>query len=185
MCDLPCPFINKSAAMTKRNETALIAYTHPTLTCAIMRPQSAGPTTDAVCIAIVFDFGSALGFRFRGGLVGAVGALLILVLFAFAVSWLATLMGLAVRSAEAVQGLSVVLIFPLTFGSNVFVPTANLPGWLQAWVRINPVSALSDAERGLILGGATSHAVLVALAWCAALVAVFAPAGVLVYRRAS
>jgi len=76
-----------------------------------------------------------------------------------------------------------VLIFPLTFGSNVFVPTAQLPGWLQAWVRINPVTAVSDAARGLLLDLQPGRAIAVSLLWTAGIFAVFAPLAVRAYRR--
>src|SRR4029453_14316053 len=84
-----------------------------------------------VLIVLVFSFGSALGFRFHGHPVAIVAGFGLLLLFAFAGGWIGAGLGLLAPSPEAVQGLSLVLIFPLTFGSNVFVPAANLPGWLQ------------------------------------------------------
>ena len=76
-----------------------------------------------------------------------------------------------------------VLILPLTFGSNVFVPTANLPGWLQAWVKVNPVTPLADAARGLMLNLPVGTAPLRSVACSLAIVAVFAPIAVGRYRR--
>jgi oleandomycin transport system permease protein len=75
------------------------------------------------------------------------------------------------------------LIFPLTFGSNVFVPTAQLPGWLQAWVKVNPVTQVSDAARGLLLDQPLGHAVTSSLLWTAGILVVFAPLAVHTYRR--
>jgi oleandomycin transport system permease protein len=72
----------------------------------------------------------------------------LIMLFAFAVCWIAALVGILAKGAASVQGMAFALIFPLTFASNVFVPTAELPDWLQAWVKINPVTQVSDAARG-------------------------------------
>ena len=103
--------------------------------------------------------------------------------FAFAICWIATLIGVAARSAETVQALSLVLIFPLTFGSNIFVPTGKLPGWLQAWVKINPVTQLSDAIRGLLLGTPSYATIAQSLLWTSGIVVVFAPLAAFAYRR--
>jgi oleandomycin transport system permease protein len=82
-----------------------------------------------------------------------------------------------------VQALSLLLIFPLTFGSNVFVPTDKLPGWLQAWVRINPVTRLSDAVRALLLDLPPGHTIAWSLLWTAGILALFAPLAVSAFRR--
>jgi oleandomycin transport system permease protein len=134
-------------------------------------------------LAIVFGFGSALGFRFHGGATRIAAGCVLIFLFAFAMCWIATLLGLSARNPEGVQAFSVVLILPLTFGSNVFVPTANLPGWLQAWVKINPVTALADAARGLLLDQPVADAPLRSVLWSLGIVVVFAPAAVYLYRR--
>jgi oleandomycin transport system permease protein len=73
--------------------------------------------------------------------------------------------------------------FPLTFGSNVFVPTAELPGWLQAWVKVNPVTQVSDAARGLLLDLPPGRAITTSLLWSVGILAVFAPLAVRAYRR--
>jgi ABC-type multidrug transport system permease subunit len=103
--------------------------------------------------------------------------------FAFATSWIATLIAIIARAAETVQALSLILVFPLTFGSNVFVPVGKLPGWLQSWVKINPVTQLSDAVRALLLDLPPGRAVIWSLLWTAGIVAVFAPLAVNAYRR--
>jgi oleandomycin transport system permease protein len=136
-----------------------------------------------VSLVIVFGFGSALGFRLHGNPVRVTAGFALILFFAFAVCWIGTLLGLAARNPEGVQAFSVVLILPLTFGSNVFVPIGNLPGWLQAWVKINPVSSLADAARGLILDQPVGAAPLHSVLWSAAIVAVFAPTAVFAYRR--
>jgi oleandomycin transport system permease protein len=136
-----------------------------------------------LAIVIVFGLGAALGFRTHSGPLAIGGAAALMLAFAFAVCWIATLIGIAARTAETVQALSLVLIFPLTFGSNVFVPTATLPGWLQAWVKINPVTQLSDAIRALLLGTPATTAVTTSLLWIGGIIAVFAPLAVAAYRR--
>jgi oleandomycin transport system permease protein len=138
---------------------------------------------DVVSLALVFGFGAVLGFRPRGGALAVLAGCGLIVLFAFAVCWVAALAGMLARSPGSVQGLAFLLIFPLTFGSNVFVPTASLPGWLQAWVRINPVTQVSDAARGLILDLPPGRSVAASLLWTAGILVVFAPLAVRAYRR--
>ena len=138
---------------------------------------------DVLSLALVFGFGAALGFRPHGGPLAVLAGCGLIVLFAFAVCWVAALVGMLASSPGSVQGLAFLLIFPLTFGSNVFVPTASLPGWLQAWVRVNPVTQVSDAARGLLLDQPSGRSVVLALLWTAGILAVFAPLAVGAYRR--
>ena len=74
-------------------------------------------------------------------------------------------------------------MFPLTFGSSMFVPADTMPGWLQAWVNVNPVTHLVDAVRALMLGGGSRWPILEALGWCGLILAVFAPLALRAYRR--
>jgi len=136
-----------------------------------------------LAIVIVFALGAALGFRTHADPLAIAAAAGLMLGFAFAICWIATLIGVAARNAETVQALSLVLILPLTFGSNVFVPTGKLPGWLQAWVKINPVTQLSDAVRALLLGTPAGTAVTTSLLWIAAITAVFTPLAIAAYRR--
>ena len=107
---------------------------------------------DVVSLALVFGFGAILGFRPHGGPLALLTGSGLIMLFSFAVCWIAALVGMLANSPGSVQGFAFLLIFPLTFASNVFVPTADLPGWLQAWVKVNPVTQVSDAVRGLLQG---------------------------------
>jgi len=136
-----------------------------------------------LAVVLVFAFGTVLGFRTHGGPAALLAAAGLLLAFAFATSWIATLIGVVARAAETVQALGLVLVLPLTFGSNVFVPTGKLPGWLQAWVKINPVTQVSDAVRALLLGLPPGRTVARSLLWAAGIVAVFAPLAVNAYRR--
>jgi oleandomycin transport system permease protein len=132
---------------------------------------------------IMLAFGFLLGFRASGGLLGVLGALGMVTAFAFALCWVFTALAMVVREPRSVQGLGALLILPLTFGSNVFVPTATLPGWLQAFVEVNPVSKVADAARGLLTGGAVAAPATAALLAGAVLIAVFGPLAVTLYRR--
>lgn len=136
-----------------------------------------------LAVVLVFILGLILGFRSHAGLGGILAAAALMLAFGLAACWIATFIGVAARAAEVVQALSLVLIFPLTFGSNIFVPTTKLPGWLQAWVRINPVTQVSDAIRDLLSGAPAATAVGRSLLWIAAIVAVFAPLALTAYRR--
>jgi oleandomycin transport system permease protein len=136
-----------------------------------------------VSLAMVFAYGYLLGFRIGTNLLYTLGAIGLMLLFGFAIGWVWVLLGLYVKSPQSLQGFGFIVMFPLTFGSNVFVKSATLPGWLQAWVKVNPVTALSDVSRSLILGGPVATSAWHALLWSAAIMAVFAPLAVRKYRR--
>ncbi|GAA1421267.1 hypothetical protein GCM10009662_78630 [Catellatospora coxensis] len=133
-----------------------------------------------VAMVVLIGFGSALGFRFGNGPLLGLAACLLVLVFSFCLSWTSVLIGMLVREPGAVQGISFLIMFPLTFGTNMMVPTDTLPGWLQAWVKLNPVTDVMAAARGLMLGGPIAAPVTSTLLWSAALLAVFAP---LAYRR--
>jgi oleandomycin transport system permease protein len=136
-----------------------------------------------VTLVVVLGYGFILGFRLHGSVLAVLAAIGLMVLFSFAMSWPSSIIGLLAKTPTSVQGYAFLILFPLTFGSNIFVPTGKLPGWLQAWVKVNPVTQLSNAVRGLMLhqpvGAAVSHAVL----WSLAIVVVFAPIAGWIYRR--
>jgi oleandomycin transport system permease protein len=136
-----------------------------------------------VSLLLVFGFGAALGFRTHAGWLPVLGGFALIVLFSLAMCWVAALIGMASTTVGTVQAIGTVVIIPLTFGSNVFVPTGKLPGWLQAWVKINPVTQLSDAVRGLMLHQPSGQALVASLAWALGILVVCAPAAVLMFRR--
>lgn len=136
-----------------------------------------------VSIAVLFAFGTVLGFRVGTDPLSALAACAVVLLFAFALCWIAAWIGLLVRSVRAVQGVGFLLMFPLTFGSNLFVESDTLPGWLRAWVEVNPVTQVVDVARGLLLGGAVAGPLAATLAWTAAILAVFVPLSLVAYRR--
>jgi oleandomycin transport system permease protein len=139
-----------------------------------------------VSLTILLVYGVLLGFRFHNGVLPVIGAIALIMAFALSLCWVWVLLGLLVKSPQSLQGLGFVVGFPLTFGSNIFTQTVTLPGWLQAWVKVNPITALTDATRGLMLGtGPVGTPVWHALAWMVGIVVVFAPLAVRTYRRKS
>ncbi|GAA2407969.1 ABC transporter permease [Streptomyces glaucosporus] len=131
---------------------------------------------------LMLALGLALGFRITGGLGGLLAAALLLIAFAAAVSWCAVLIGMLAGDAEKVQAFGFTLIFPITFTSSAFVRVDTMPGWLQAWVDVNPVTHLSDAFRGLLLGGEVGRPLLWSLLWAAGIAAAFYPPAMRAYR---
>jgi ABC-2 type transport system permease protein len=127
--------------------------------------------------------GIAMGYRPGGGVLGTLGGWLLTIVAAWSLAWIFTWLGTVARSAQAVQGISMMIMFPLTFLSNAFVPAETLPGWLEAFVKVNPVSHVVTACRDLINEGRVTAEVGWALLGCAAVVAVFAPLAVRSYAR--
>jgi ABC-2 type transport system permease protein len=131
---------------------------------------------------VIIVLGVALGYRPEGGAPGALGALALVVVFSFGLSWVFSVLGLLLRSPNAVMNSGFMAIFPLTFLSNVFVDPETLPGPLQAFVEVNPISILATASRSLMQGEPDGRAILVSLAVAAGLAAVFLPITTRLYR---
>jgi ABC transporter DrrB family efflux protein len=110
-------------------------------------------------ILLMTGVGYLIGFRFRGGLVFAVAGILLAILFSYAFSWISALIGLSIRDVESTQAASFASIFPLVFASSAFVPIATMPGWLQAFAKVNPISLTVNAIRSLTLESHTATAV--------------------------
>ncbi|HJW62247.1 MAG TPA: ABC transporter permease [Actinomycetes bacterium] len=136
-----------------------------------------------VCLMLVV--GTLVGFRFHAGVGPAVGAVGLALAFGLAFSWISALIGLSVRDVESAQAAGFVWVFPLVFASSAFVPVDTMPGWLQTFANINPVTITVNALRALTLGGPTVRPVLEALAWIAGILLVFVPLAVNRYRRAA
>jgi oleandomycin transport system permease protein len=136
-----------------------------------------------VSVAVVLIFGMILGFRIATGPLSVLAAIALVLTFALSLCWISAALGLVVSNPQTVQGLGAVLMFPLTFGSNLFVPTSTMPGWLQAWTNVNPITKLVTATRGLLLGGPVAAPAIATLIWAVAITAVFAPIAISLYRR--
>ena len=134
---------------------------------------------------VIIVLGVVLGFRPDEGVPGVLAALGLTILFAFALSWVFTTIGLLMRSPSAVMNAGFMGIFPLTFLSNVFVDPETLPSVLEAFVNVNPISFLADASRGLMQGGVDGTDIAVVLGTAAVLTAVFAPVTTHLYRTRS
>jgi ABC-2 type transport system permease protein len=138
--------------------------------------------------AITTAIGFAVGFRPQGSVGGAIVAFALVVVFGFAFTWLFMLIGLVSGSAQAAQGMSL-LVFPLTFVSSAYVPVGTMPGWMQPIARNQPITAMVDSVRSWVvddpiasLGHSTTFFTVRALLWSAALVLAFAPIAVARYR---
>ncbi len=135
-----------------------------------------------VSVVVIMGFGMVLGFRVQTNAASALLACALVVGFALCLCWISVFLGMVMRSAGAVQGIGFLIIFPLTFGSNIFVPTASMPGWLQAWVNINPITHVVEATRNLMLGGPVAVPLLQSVFWGGVILAIFAPLAVRAYR---
>ena len=136
----------------------------------------------AIGAIVVVLVGVVLGFRPDAGLVGVALAIALLLVFSFSLSWVWTAVGLKLPTPDSVMQVSMTILFPLTFASSVFVSVDTMPGWVQAFVKVNPITHLADAARGLMHGGVAGGDVLWVLAWSAAFVAVFAPVTMRLYN---
>lgn len=146
----------------------------------------------ALGLAVMIGCGLLIGWRIHAGIGATLEAVSLLLLVGFALSWVGTFVALFLRTIEAVQGVGFVVIFPLTFLANTFVPTQGFPAWLRAFANWNPTSAFVAAARQLF-GSATAgptagpwplqHAIEASLIWCALIVVVFLPLAVWRFKR--
>ncbi len=144
---------------------------------------------NGLVLLLMMAVAAIIGWR-PGGLAGTIGALGIALFFSYAMSWVMATVGLLVKTPEAVQSAVFLPVFPLVFASSVFVPTQTMPDWLRVFADNQPITVTVNAMRGLLLGeGAllpgdtVTGQVFLALAWAAAILALFAPLAVRVYRR--
>ena len=134
-------------------------------------------------IGLMVAVGYLIGFRFTQGVLAAIGAVLIVALFSFFMSWLFCLLALLVPGAEAAQTAGFVLIFPLVFASSIFVPLETMPTWLAAFAANSPLTHAADAARALSIGGEVLRPAAMSVLWCTTLLAVIIPTAVAKYRR--
>jgi ABC-2 type transport system permease protein len=136
-----------------------------------------------IAATTIMVVGLILGFRPEGGLPGVLAGIGLLVVFSFAFSWVWTMFGLFLRSEKSVMGVSMLVLFPLTFLSNVFVDPRTMPGWLQAFVDVNPVSHLVTAIRSVMAGSWNMGEVMWTLVASAGFVLVFGSLTMRLYNR--
>ncbi|WP_045876580.1 ABC transporter permease [Pseudofrankia sp. DC12] len=137
----------------------------------------------AIASTLTFTMGIVIGYRPGGGVLGVAGAILLAIFTGWSLAWVFTFFGTIARSAQSVQGMSMMILFPLTFLSNAFVPVDTLPGPLKAFVKVNPVSHLVSADRDLANHAHLSAQVGWTLVACLVVIAIFAPLSVRSYKR--
>ncbi|HEX3733315.1 MAG TPA: ABC transporter permease [Mycobacteriales bacterium] len=137
----------------------------------------------ALVTVMTIGFGYVLGFRIHTDPAAMVAGCLVAIAFALALSWVSVYIGMLVRTSGSAQGIMILIVLPLSFGSNVFVQANTLPGWMQAFVKVNPITHLVDTMRGLFLGGPVTSHLLWTVGWMIALVVVFAPLALRAYNR--
>jgi ABC transporter DrrB family efflux protein len=150
----------------------------------------AGRTTadalrNVLVVIIMTGVAYAVGFRLGDGVPEYILGALILLAFAYSMSWGFAAIGLAAPNSETAQVMAFPILMPLTFASTAFVPLQSMPGWLQAFARAQPVSVVVDGARSLMVGGYyhSAHSVWFALAWIVGLLVVLVPLGVWKYRQ--
>ena len=134
-------------------------------------------------VLLMIGVGSAIGFRFQNGIAPAIAGPALAVLFGFAFTWISAFIGMSVKDVETAQVAGFVWIFPIVFASSMFVPVETMPGWLQAFAKVNPVTVTVDTVRALSLGGEVATNLWKSLAWIGGILAVFLPLAVNRYRR--
>jgi ABC-2 type transport system permease protein len=146
-------------------------------------PMMADLARYAIAAVVTLTVGVVMGYRPGGGVPGVFAGIVLAVISGWSIAWIFLWIGTKARSAGAVQGMSMMIMFPLAFLSNAFVPVDSLPGWLQVVTRVNPVSHVVSALRDLMNDGAVTAQVGWALLGCAAVAAIFIPLAVRSYSR--
>jgi oleandomycin transport system permease protein len=135
-----------------------------------------------LCV-VTLGFGMIMGFRIETSPMAALAAVGISIAFALCFCWISVFVGMKARTSGAVQGIMFLIVLPLSFASNTFVPTSTMPGWLEALANANPISQLVTTVRGLMIGGPVASSLMWTLVWMAVLLIVFVPLALRGYRR--
>jgi len=138
---------------------------------------------NVIVLIVITGVGYLVGFRPHGGFFDYIAACLVMLLFAYCLSWGFAFIGLAAPNSETAQAMTFPLIFPLTFASTVFIPLTDLPSWLQGFANNQPVSQTTNAVRALMTGTPAGDSIWVSLIWSIGLVAVLAPLAVNQFRK--
>ena len=134
-------------------------------------------------VFIIAFFGVLLGFDFENGFAAGTAGLAVACAFGITVCWSMAFIGIVAKAPESVNTYGFLLVLPLTFASSVFAPPESMPGWLQPFVKVNPVTKVTDATRALMLGGPVADDLIAAFLWMVGITAVFAPLAIARYRR--
>ena len=156
----------------------------PMARMAVLGGRTVADLTRNVGVVTIITFvGMAVGFRPTGSFVSYIQACLLMLIFAYCLSWGFAFVGLAAPNSETAQAMTFPLIFPLTFASSIFVPVYSMPGWLQPFANNQPVSQCAEAVRGLMLGTAHGSSTWITLAWSIGAIAILAPLATAQYRK--
>ncbi|MDX6760520.1 MULTISPECIES: ABC transporter permease [Streptomyces] len=136
-----------------------------------------------VAIAILLGVGFLLGLSIKSSVLDLFLAIGLSAVFGSALMWIFILLGLTMKTAQAVQGMAMLVLMPLQFGSSIFAPPSTMPGWLQSFTDYNPLSNLADAARALINGTPVGDSVWMTLVWSLAITAVTMPLAVRKFRQ--
>ena len=134
-------------------------------------------------VLLMIVVGIAVGFRFHNGFGPAVAAVLVALLLGYTLSWVFAFTGLTVADPESAQLAGFLPVFPLVFASSVFVSIRSMPGWLQAFANVQPITRATNAVRALTEGGPILANLIWTVVWSIAILAVFAPLAVRRYRK--
>ena len=132
---------------------------------------------------IILTIGLILGYRPEAGIAGVIAAFALLIAIGFGVGWIFIVLGLLIRTPMTVMTAAFTFLFPIVFASNIMVQPATMPGWLRAFVEVNPISHMTTAMRGLMGGGATFTEIVLALVAPILLTLVLAPVVLWLYLR--
>ena len=146
-------------------------------------PMMADLTRYALAASLSLTMGIIMGYRPGGGVPGVIAGVLLAMVTGWSLAWIFMYIGTIAKSAQSVQSLSIMVLLPLTFVSNAFVPVDTLPDWLKTLVSLNPVSHVVTALRDLLNNGAITAAVGYALLGCVVVVAIFVPLTVRSYSK--
>jgi ABC transporter DrrB family efflux protein len=158
----------------------------PMARSAVLAGRTVADATRNVFVLVLMTVvGTVVGFRTHGGPAAYLAAMVLVLLFAYSLSWMVATVGLGASNGEAAEAAIFPMLFPLTFASSAFVDTSFMPGWLQAFADHQPVSVTVDAARNLVLDQAIGWSVVGSIAWSLGIIALFGPLAVRRYRRAA
>lgn len=151
---------------------------------AVLAGRTLADTVRNIFVVILMTLvGVIIGFRFQTGIGEIILATVITILFGFAFSWISATIGLLVKEVETAQVAGFIWIFPLVFASSIFVPVETMPNWLQAFAKVNPITVTVNAVRKLSLGGDVAVSFIQSFLWILAILAIFVPLAIRIYRR--
>ncbi|WP_137989622.1 ABC transporter permease [Streptomyces vilmorinianum] len=136
-----------------------------------------------IATAILLGMGFLLGLEIKTSVLDLFAAIGLSMVFGASLMWIFILLGLALKTPQAVQGMAMLVLMPLQFGSSIFAPPTSMPGWLESFTDYNPLSNLADAARNLINGGPVAESVWWTLGWAVAITVVTAPLAVARFRK--